>query len=352
IKSGFSPPEQYASEGRPQGPWSDIYALGATLYYAFAGRPPIDATSRLLGEPLKSISELLSGEMRSAYRQQFLHAIDRSLSVFPRERPQSIAEWRAELLGIEAPLAAEQVLESPRAVSAAAPALSEAGLDPAAVPEPSSAPDNGPPGPIEGKVGWLQTTGGLWSVVALIALLTLALLYGLVVKPQPSATASTTGPTPAKPIESNSGSALFPLYGATLGRTTVAELAKLGKLGCDKGCYVIEGMNFWFHKEKIFGSMYFVTGGKFPVAWTRLGLTFEKSYRDWLLQLENMAYRLKIEEAPHVETWNGKDSLKAVVVGSSTQGLPTEIKLDFRFSGRTGESDAGTLYSISIRARK
>ena len=37
VKAGYSPHEQYASDGRLQGPWSDIYALGGTLYRAVTG---------------------------------------------------------------------------------------------------------------------------------------------------------------------------------------------------------------------------------------------------------------------------------------------------------------------------
>ena len=32
VKAGYSPQEQYATDGRLQGPWSDFYALGGTLY--------------------------------------------------------------------------------------------------------------------------------------------------------------------------------------------------------------------------------------------------------------------------------------------------------------------------------
>src|SRR5207302_6422590 len=37
VKAGYSPQEQYASDTNLQGPWSDIYALGATLYLAVTG---------------------------------------------------------------------------------------------------------------------------------------------------------------------------------------------------------------------------------------------------------------------------------------------------------------------------
>jgi serine/threonine protein kinase len=46
VTPGYGPIEQYAGGGR-QGPWTDIYALGATLFWLVSGRKPIDAPARL-----------------------------------------------------------------------------------------------------------------------------------------------------------------------------------------------------------------------------------------------------------------------------------------------------------------
>ncbi|MEO1281253.1 MAG: protein kinase [Pseudomonadota bacterium] len=94
VKPGYSPYEQYAETSRQQGPWTDIYALAATIYTAIAGRRPPDAPSRVVQDdkPLARDAAL------SAYRKRFLAAIDRALNLAIEERPQSIAEWRGELL--------------------------------------------------------------------------------------------------------------------------------------------------------------------------------------------------------------------------------------------------------------
>lgn len=51
LNPGFAPPEQYKKKGR-QGPWTDIYALGSTMYFMLKGKLPEPATSRLVKDVL------------------------------------------------------------------------------------------------------------------------------------------------------------------------------------------------------------------------------------------------------------------------------------------------------------
>lgn len=53
LKKGYAPPEQYLVEG-DQGPWTDVYAMSATIYMGLTGRTPIDSVARLQGEELSS----------------------------------------------------------------------------------------------------------------------------------------------------------------------------------------------------------------------------------------------------------------------------------------------------------
>ena len=100
VKRGFSPPEQYTSRPELQGPWSDIYALAATLYRAITGKMPTDSTDRLLDDNLEPLVRRAAG---GGFRSEFLAALDHGLKLHGKDRPQTIAAWRAELFpGLQA----------------------------------------------------------------------------------------------------------------------------------------------------------------------------------------------------------------------------------------------------------
>ena len=91
VKAGYSPPEQYTTAGRAQGPWTDIYALSGTVYRALTGNRPVEATERQIEDELLPIAEAI--QYPEDYRPEFLEAIDAGLRLRPSERPQSVAQW-------------------------------------------------------------------------------------------------------------------------------------------------------------------------------------------------------------------------------------------------------------------
>jgi serine/threonine protein kinase/TPR repeat protein len=101
VAPGYAPFEQYYSNGENQGPWTDIYGLGATCYRAIAGRPPLDAIARSKGVLGSTKEVLLPAVVIGAgrYSERLLKAVDHALAFPEQERPQSISEWRQELVG-------------------------------------------------------------------------------------------------------------------------------------------------------------------------------------------------------------------------------------------------------------
>ena len=96
---GYAALEQYSTSGTSQGPFTDIYGLGATAYRAILGERPPDSTDRLLNE---SYISLTSKDIGEVFPKKFLRGLDKSLSLKPNERQQSIEELRVDLFGIPA----------------------------------------------------------------------------------------------------------------------------------------------------------------------------------------------------------------------------------------------------------
>jgi hypothetical protein len=96
LKPAYAPIEQYADvSAARQGPWTDLYALGATLHYVLVGVPPSPATARTLHDDLVPLAQ----RALPGCSPGFLRAIDWMLATRPADRPQSVAALRAVLDG-------------------------------------------------------------------------------------------------------------------------------------------------------------------------------------------------------------------------------------------------------------
>jgi serine/threonine protein kinase len=87
VAPGYAPFEQYYSSGENQGPWTDLYSLGATCYRAISGISPMDAITRSKGI-LGSTQEILvpAATIGSGrYSASLLKAIDHALQFAEKE---------------------------------------------------------------------------------------------------------------------------------------------------------------------------------------------------------------------------------------------------------------------------
>ena len=92
LTSGYAPPEQY-SERAKRGPFTDIYALGATLYFLLTGEKPLASTDRNF-EELPAPQQL-----NPEVSLQVSNAILKAMELRPDDRFQSIASMKEAMTG-------------------------------------------------------------------------------------------------------------------------------------------------------------------------------------------------------------------------------------------------------------
>ena len=199
LAPGYAPLEQYYGTADSQGAWTDIYGLGATCYRAITGRAPLDAVARAKGV-LGSAREMLplaTDVGRGRYNHHLLAAIDHALQLAEADRPQTVADWRREIL---AALARE-----PDAAAAGGSAPPLASAWPGRAPAPAD-PQREMPAETPGGPGPRKHRARLLSGFGVTVAVTAVAVYVFVAPPRtrvrdPVAT-TTAGSAPAAPAPS------------------------------------------------------------------------------------------------------------------------------------------------------
>lgn len=92
LHKGYAAIEQYGFDGE-QGPWTDVYALGALMYRFLVGNPPPEATVRVTEDKMT-----IPAEVAKTLPGNALSALANSLEIMPEDRTKSVEEFRSELI--------------------------------------------------------------------------------------------------------------------------------------------------------------------------------------------------------------------------------------------------------------
>ena len=93
VSPCFAPFEQYHSHGN-QGPWTDLYSLGAVMYWMTTGNKPMESAARVTHDKMpKAVIAANAG-----FSAALLEAIDWAMTPDETRRPQTVAEFRAALM--------------------------------------------------------------------------------------------------------------------------------------------------------------------------------------------------------------------------------------------------------------
>jgi serine/threonine protein kinase len=100
LTPGYAPIEQYPDKGE-RGPWTDIYAIGASMYRCLEGKRPSDSLDRYQmilkykADPMTPVEKIAGGRVA----QNTVKCMDWALQCYPTDRPRSAKKFQDALLG-------------------------------------------------------------------------------------------------------------------------------------------------------------------------------------------------------------------------------------------------------------
>ncbi len=165
-------------------------------------------------------------------------------------------------------------------------------------------------------------------------------------------------PVEVKAPKTEGKCSFFPLYGVTLGKTTVKELEEKGTRARDRDdkgkkykYYTVNDMRFWYNDDGA-NHIYITYTDPIPQQWEACGLDWNLSYNEWLELFEKLGFFISIVKRPKKEWYQGKMTLVAQFNASKkiTNDVTLSFEIYFNYSQKTSVKANGTVYSLRVRA--
>ena len=153
---------------------------------------------------------------------------------------------------------------------------------------------------------------------------------------------------------------LFPVWGITLGNTTVSDMKRLGftvePQSGGANYSRVHSIQFWDHsKDGVYETIYFPVSTTAPDLWTSQGLNGSLSYNEYIRFFTSRGFTYKVTKEPQVKKWQNRNTLSADLVFTSSDGNYS-FEIDFDYGNDNGEGytvdSKNTAYSFRVKALK
>ena len=153
---------------------------------------------------------------------------------------------------------------------------------------------------------------------------------------------------------------LFPVWGITLGNTTVSDMKRLGftvePQSSGANYSRVHSIQFWDHsKDGVYETIYFPVSTTAPDLWTSQGLNGSLSYNEYIRFFTSRGFTYKVTKEPQVKKWQNRNTLSANLMFYSNDGNYS-FEIDFDYGNDNGEGysvdSKNTAYSFRVKALK